>query len=720
MTDSRKNQESLQKAHDELEVRMAQRAAELAEANEKLRLEIAEHERTEAALQESYALLRAVIEESTDAIFAKDLQGRYKMINSAGAHCRGKTPEQIVGKVDTDLFSPATADIIMQADRRILAGDATQTYEETTIEDGKVRTHLVTKGVYHGHGGQCLGIVGMARDISARKRAEEALRESEARYRDIVDTAQEGIWTTDVAGLTTYVNPRMATMLGYTVEEMQGRPLLDFIPAEQHDYITTKLQRRAAGIKEQYDFRFERRDGSDLWVIVSARPLYDADEKFAGTLAMFTDITDRKRTEAALQQSAVDAERANRAKSEFLSRMSHELRTPLNAILGFGQLLEMDPLSPEQEESVEHILKGGRHLLSLINEILDLARIESGRMALSMEPVWVGDVLQESMEMIRPLATQRGIELQGEDWEADHRYLWADRQRLKQVLLNLLSNAVKYNRSGGKVVLSTMEISAETAIAEGSVEEGSTAPATGQHGADVLFPGAAQRNVRHLRIKISDTGHGIPMEDLQRIFVSFERIEVGHSEVEGTGLGLAVAKRLMELMEGHISVRSTVGEGSEFWLELPLVEEPALQLEAVGHDPTDSSQVAVAPIETRAVLLYVEDNLANLALIRRILAGHPGIRILTAMQGGIGLRLAHEYHPDLILLDSHLPDMSGEDVLRRLQSDAATRPIPVIMLSADATPGQIQRLLNTGARSYLTKPLDVQKFLQVMEETLES
>jgi len=262
--------------------------------------------------------------------------------------------------------------------------------------------------------------------------------------------------------------------------------------------------------------------------------------------------------------------------------MSHELRTPLNAILGFGQLLEMDPLNAEQEEIVEHILKGGRHLLSLINEILDLARIESGRMALSMEPVWVGDVLQESIDMIRPLAAQRDIELQGENWETDQRYLWADRQRLKQVLLNLLSNAIKYNRSGGKVVLSTREIDPDDPI-DG---EGSTASAAGRRKADMLFPGTSQRSGRRLRVSVSDTGHGIPMEDLQRIFVSFERIEIGHSEVEGTGLGLAVAKRLMELMGGDISVRSTVGVGSEFWVELPLVAEPALQLEDAGHQPS--------------------------------------------------------------------------------------------------------------------------------------
>lgn len=384
---------------------------------------------------------------------------------------------------------------------------------------------------------------------------------------------------------------------------------------------------------------------------------------------------------AELETARHDADHANLAKSEFLSRMSHELRTPLNAVLGFAQLLELDALNSEQRESVEHILRGGRHLLELINEVLDIARIEAGRLAISLEPVSVNLIVKESLDLIAPLAAKEHVQLDGNLADTRERHIQADRQRLKQVLLNLLSNAVKYNRKEGTVTLSYEET-----------------------------PEA------RLRIKVTDTGPGIAAEKMELLFTPFERLGVEQTGIEGTGLGLALSKRLVQAMGGRLGVESTVGRGSTFWVELPLVDGLMRQL--------DRSEGISAPAEVdgsrkaRAVL-YVEDNLSNLKLIEQVLAHRPEVRLLPAMQGRLGLDLAREHRPHLILLDLHLPDMTGEELLLRLRAIPETREIPVVVISADATPGQVNRLLASGAQAYLTKPLDVRKFLALIDEALQ-
>lgn len=388
---------------------------------------------------------------------------------------------------------------------------------------------------------------------------------------------------------------------------------------------------------------------------------------------------------AALELARAEADRANQAKSEFLSRMSHELRTPLNAILGFAQLLEMDSLSPEQREGVAHILKAGRHLLDLINEVLDIARIEAGRIALSPEPVRVREVLAEAFALVQPLAAEwnGSCTLVPPRCDGDP-FVLADRQRLKQVLLNLFANAVKYNREGGSVT-ATCKVVPE-----------------------------------RLRISVVDTGPGIAPEQIPHLFVPFNRLEADGTGVEGTGLGLALSRRLVEAMGGAIGVESTPGEGSTFWIELPLAQGAAAPTEAKaiadGQPPGPETD---APAVVRTIL-YIEDNLSNVNLIERVLARRRGVRLLTAMQGGLGLDLAREHHPDLILLDLHLPDLPGDEVLRRLQSAAATREIPVVVISADATRGQRERLLSAGAQAYLAKPIDIRQLLEVVDAMVQA
>jgi signal transduction histidine kinase/ActR/RegA family two-component response regulator len=379
------------------------------------------------------------------------------------------------------------------------------------------------------------------------------------------------------------------------------------------------------------------------------------------------------------EQAKIEAEQASQAKSEFISRISHELRTPLNAILGFTQLMEMDERSVGDHQALQFILTGGRHLLNLINGVLDIARIEAGELSLSTEPVDISQVLGEALAMIRPLAADRGVRIE-EPRNLPDRMVMADRQRLMQVFLNLLSNAVKYSEPGGIVRL--------------GFEEGPD---------------------RRLRAFVADNGIGIPRELLHRLFSPFDRLGAERTGVEGTGLGLALSKRLVEAMQGKIGVESAPGRGSIFWVELPLSDrqDGAPETEAAPQVAADARRTAV-----ERLVLYVEDNLPNFNLIERILQHRPHVRLLPAMQGGLGLELAREHHPDLILLDVHLPDISGDVVLRRLQNDPRTREIPVVMISADATPHMAEQTLEAGASAYLTKPLDVPHFLQVLDMTL--
>lgn len=513
-----------------------------------------------------------------------------------------------------------------------------------------------------------------------------ALRSSRQRLQTLFDRSLDVICTVDAGGRFVEVSSASQKVWGYTPNELEGRELMDFVhPDDIAKTIQTSQEIIAGHVTKSFENRYIHKDGTVVPMIWSA--VWSKSEQMSFCVAR--DNSERKEAEFALHQAKEEAERANRAKSEFLSRMSHELRTPLNAILGFGQLLEMDRLNPEQKESVEQILKGGRHLLDLINEILDIARIEAGRLALSPEPVSVREVVQDVFDLIQPLADEAGIQLKNRIQATYDHYVWADRQRLKQVLLNLLSNAVKYNRPSGSVSLSCELMTLQAPSPE-----------------------------KYLRVSVTDTGYGIVAEDVPRLFAPFERLNAANSTIEGVGLGLALCQRLMEIMGGNIGVESTPGEGSTFWIELPcsknIVDEYANS--ATYKNGTMATMHQNPPQnELQHRILYIEDNLPNLRLIERILAHHPGVELISAMQGSLGLDLAREHTPDLILLDQHLPDIDGDEVLRRLKLNPETRDIPVVVISADATPGQIERLLALGAKYYLTKPLDVKHFISVLD-----
>ncbi|MFL6542331.1 MAG: ATP-binding protein, partial [Chthoniobacterales bacterium] len=356
-----------------------------------------------------------------------------------------------------------------------------------------------------------------------------------------------------------------------------------------------------------------------------------------------------------------------------------ELRTPLNAILGFSQLLERQNPTETQLQRINSVLKAGRHLLDLINEVLDISRIDAGTFQVSLEPVCVSDAIREAIDIIRPLAAERGLSLSAEGVPQGDCHVLADQQRVKQVLLNLLSNAVKYTPVGGAVTV------AATCSAENRV-----------------------------RFAVQDTGAGIPAEKISRLFTPFERLGAEASDVEGTGLGLALSHRLIDAMHGSIGVESEVGSGSTFWIELPFAASPIIAIDDRSRAASSAVQEHAGP---RRRLLYIEDNLSNLTLMEQLLVDFPDVELLSAMQGATGLDLARRHAPDVILLDLHLPDIPGWEVLDRLRSDSATRDIPVIVISADATSRQIKRLLASGAQRYLTKPIDIAEFTRALNET---
>jgi len=519
---------------------------------------------------------------------------------------------------------------------------------------------------------------------------ERELNEAKA-YLEHLIIASPGI--IQVANLTddtvTYVSPNIEQILGYTPDEVIGVAgfwLNRMHPDHREQFLEKRRQvHKAQARLLEYDLPVLHKNGAYRWLYSLVRYEYDQTGTPLRGLAYGVDVTDRKSVEETVRQAKEEAERANQAKSDFLSRMSHELRTPLNAILGFAQLLEMETLSPEYQENVEHIIKGGQHLLNLINEVLEIATMDSGRLSLSLEPVSLYEVIRESLDLVGPLAAQHHVTLRLDDTVGRDVHVMADRQRFKQVALNLLSNGIKYNRQGGALEVSSHE------SADGRV-----------------------------RVNVRDTGRGIAPDKLRRLFVPFERLGLERVGVDGAGIGLALSKGLVELMGGAIGVESQVGQGSTFWVELASAESPDEQYQRMRADvplPVAAGGTPARPIRT---LLYIEDNLSTVTLIQRVLAQRPEVKLLTAMQGRMGVDLARQHHPDLILLDMHLPDLTGDEVLRRLQEDPQTRGIPVVVLSADPAADHDEHLLALGARAMLTKPLDVEKLFAILDGTDEA
>ncbi|HKP04638.1 MAG TPA: PAS domain S-box protein [Chthoniobacterales bacterium] len=635
-----------------------------------------------AALEASDARSRQLFDDAPIgmAVVSADNK-KFKQVNARFAEMIGYSEAELTALTPLDLTHPGDLAETQRLVTAMLEGAGRCCVEKRYLrKNGEVLWAERTACVIRDKDGTARDFLIMVEDITERKRAEEAVRESQRKLAAaletnqlIMDNSQDVICTIDEEGRFVTMNQASETLWGYVPAELIGRRYMELVhPEDQAATEQAAADIRVNGKVVDFVNRYVRKDGSVVSVLWSAS--WSDSKKMLFCVAH--DITERTRIEAALREAKNEADRANHAKSEFLSRMSHELRTPLNAILGFGQLLERQNPTVQQRARVEHITSAGRHLLNLINEVLDISRIEAGHLQLSVEPVSVTDVLEETLALMRPLAAAREMEISVDPHLDKELHVGADRQRLKQVLLNLLTNAVKYTPVGGSIAV-------------------------------VLD----QSQSTNTRLVVTDTGAGIGPEKLERLFTPFDRLGAEQSGVEGTGLGLALCQRLMHAMGGDIGVHSVVNKGSAFWIELPSVDSPLKTL------PKDRG-AKLAEANGRGKILYIEDNLSNLTLVEQMLAEQPEIELLTAMQGGLGLELARRHSPDLILLDLHLPDLPGHKVLAGLREDSLTRHIPVVVISADATARQIQRLMSAGARSYLTKPIDIGEFFRVIDETM--
>lgn len=547
--------------------------------------------------------------------------------------------------------------------------------------DGSVRWLLERGDVVRGADGTPLHMLGVVQDITARKHAELALAEKRARLLEAQRLARLGNWEADMRSGELYWSDEIYRIFGHVLNSFTPS-IEDFIRAvhpEDLDLVRESEARAAVTGRHDVVHRIVRPDGEIRYVHELAEAERDAGGTVVRMLGTVQDVTELKRAEQAMLAAKEEAERASQAKSDFLSSMSHELRTPMNAILGFAQLLEYDAaLDAEQRDSVHEIIKAGQHLLELINEVLDLARIESGRIDLSLEPVELCDVVRECFGLMLPLADARGIRLEHEGLPGA--CVRADRTRLKQVLLNLLANAIKYNRDGGDVRLEIESV------------------------ADV-----------RLRVAVADTGQGIPTERIEELFQPFNRLGAEATAVEGTGIGLTITRRLVEMMGGTIGVQSRLGAGSRFWIELPQ-ENPADGERR--HAAPRTVQDGGALTARRHRVLYIEDNPANLKLVNQLLGRRAHIHLLTAHTPTLGLELAAAHRPELILLDINMPDMDGYQLLQAFRADARLTAIPVVALTAKALPGDRARGRAAGFADYLTKPLDVAHFYAVLDRWL--
>jgi PAS domain S-box-containing protein len=671
--------------------------------------------RREEALLKTGALQNAIFNSANFSSIATDEKGVIQIFNVGAERMLGYAAVDVVNRITpadisdpqeviaravalsaelATTISPGFQALVFKASRGI-----EDIYELTYIrKDGSRFPAVVSVTALRDDMGAIIGYLLIGTDNSARKQVEaeqmkldQRLRDQQFYTRSLIESNIDAIMTTDPAGIISDVNKQMEALTGCTRDELIGAPFKNYF---------TDPERAEAGIKlvlrdkklTNYELTARARDGKTTVVSYNATTFYDRDRKLQGVFAAARDVTVPKRLDQALKEQNVElkraraaAEKANLAKSEFLSSMSHELRSPLNAILGFAQLISSDspPPTPSQTASIDQILHAGWYLLELINEILDLAQIESGRLALSLEPTSLADVMLECQAMIEPQGQKRGIKMTFPRFDLPG-FVNADRTRLKQVLINLLSNALKYNQPNGTVVVEV---------------------------------GYSSNGLERTRISVRDTGAGLPPDMLMQLFQPFNRLGQERSAEEGTGIGLVMSKRLVELMGGEIGVESTVGLGSVFWFELNSAAAPQLAVDRVEAGAIPPPQVQRGtPLRT---LLYVEDNPANLMLIEQLIARRPDMRLLSARDGNIGIQLARAHQPEVILMDINLPGISGIEALRILRDDPATAHIPVVALSANAMPRDIDKGLQAGFFRYLTKPIRVHEFMDTLDVTLE-
>jgi PAS domain S-box-containing protein len=667
-----------------------------------------------APLLKAGALQDAIFNSVNFSSIATDADGVIQIFNVGAQRMLGYAPGDVVNKLTPASISDAQ-ELIERA--ALLSSEFGTTirpgfdalvykavrgiediYELTYIRaDGTRFPALVSVTALHGADDKVIGFLLIGTDNTARKQVEaeqalldQRLRDQHFYTRSLIESNIDPLITTDPRGMISDINHQMELLTGRTRDELIGAPFKSCFtePQRAEEAITRVLHE---GKVRNYELTALARDGKETVVSFNATTFHDRDRKLQGVFAAARDVTERKHFEHALQETNGElqaareaAEKANRAKSEFLSSMSHELRTPLNAVLGFAQLMasEVPPPSLRQQRSIDQILKGGWYLLRLINEILDLSMIEAGKVTMSQESMSINDVLQDCKGMIEPQATKRGIAMTFPDRDAVF-YVHADRTRIKQVMINLLSNAIKYNGIGGAVIVQ-----------------------------------CADSGKDRVRISVKDTGAGLTVDQLAQLFQPFNRLGQHDSVEEGTGIGLVVTKQLVELMGGQIGVDSVVGAGTVFWVEFAASAPPALALDNIDEDALERRQPLSHGAGHQPTMLYVEDNPANLALVEQLIARRGDLKLLTAIDAPLGIELARAYLPDVILMDINLPGISGYGALKLLRDDPATAHIPVLALSANAMPRDIEKGLEAGFFRYLTKPIRVHEFMSAVDLAL--
>lgn len=652
--------------------------------------------RRTATLRANEEQLRLVIEGSSDGVWDWNPQTHEDYLSPRWKEIVGYRDDELANIDSTffDLIHPNDKPAVTEAVRRHFENNEPFHVEmRLRHKDGSYRWVLSRGEAQRDTQGQVVRMVGSITDITEQKHIAEQLHQ----FKSTLDQTTDCVFMFDPITLRfTYANQGALNQVGYPHTALMSMTPVDIKPdydeATFRALLTPLLTNRQSSLI--FETRHQHKDGHILPVEIFLQYVAPAGEP-ARFVAIVRDITERKKITdelerhrehladlvlsrtADLENAKNDAVRANHAKNDFLSRMSHELRTPMNAILGFSQVLQLEQLHPEQHDFVMEIDRAGTHLLQLINELLDVSRIESGKMTILIQTVNLSQVVLDSIKLVESLLAEKRLSLRN---NCDARAMvLADPIRLKQIIVNLLSNAAKYNRACGSIVLACQVLS-ET----------------------------------QLRLSVTDTGPGIAPEKMTKLFTLFERLGAENSAVDGTGIGLALSRQLAGLMNAELGVDSTPGIGTTFWLDLNIAPNAA-QISDKAHTTSASS---VTDQSAKYKILYVEDNAANLRVVEAMFRHQPNMTLLSATNGEYGLQLAHRYQPDVIMLDIHLPGMDGYAVLQALLADPATRHIPIIALSADAMPLDIERGLQAGFQAYLTKPVKLNELLNLLNKAL--
>jgi PAS domain S-box-containing protein len=675
MIKRKKAEASLQNLNVTLEHRINDRNLELKQINQNLTKEIEERIKFEKLLEQTKDNYETFFNSISDPIFVYDFSGIILHCNIAACQRLDYNESELTGQTVHFIHPADRKEDIENVLHEILANRLNECTIPLITKHGEqfpVQAKL-SPGTWNGQP----VFFSIYKDLSE-------LELSEKKFASAFQSSTVMMAISRIEdGKFLDINQQFVEALEYSRDELIHKTNSElglFIDQDLRNTILNQLNNGLAVRKMEVGFR--SKSGTIKTGLLSADIIYVGKDRCLLTVTV--DITDRKKAEEELLSAREEAEKANMAKSEFLSRMSHELRTPMNAILGFAQLLEMGTLSESQRKGVDHIIRGGKHLLDLINEVLDITRIESGRLSLSLEPVKLVDVLHEMIDTVSLMAKNRQISINLIESPSNYGFVKSDKQRLKQILLNLINNAIKYNKPQGKVEISTQ----------------------------LIFD---QEKPKTAKISITDTGHGINKDNLQKLFNPFERIGAEQTETEGSGLGLAVVKKLLDAMYGKVGVESEPGKGSTFWIELPYCDNNQKLIGNQTFDNTGSANEA----KYSGTIFYIEDNASNIELVEQIITAHrPNIKLFYSKTSNQAVQWCKENKPNLVLLDLNLPDQHGSEILKLMMEDDFVRSIPIVIISADAMPQQLDKLLRLGAKKYLTKPLNIVEFLNVVDQFL--